>query len=146
MYRDFQRSSRGGTRKLKGVVGVYISHTQNFYNFFKTQPKSLIFSDLRIKIKKSLENIFFGLFSTRGIYIEVVLRGTSMGIIAVVFLLDKEIHSYKLSIRRRWAASVTRGTSNKKLLGSMCLLVLNYSCIVVYILKNWGKYGSKVYK
>ena len=97
----------------KGVMecnGIHFLHFCHFCHFSKTQPKSLIFSDLRIKIKKRLENIFFGLFSTRGIYIEVVLRGTSMGIIAVVFFKDKEIHRYKLSLRRRWAASVTRGT------------------------------------
>ena len=94
-------------RNFKGVGVGYISHTQNFYNFFKTQPKSLIFSDLRIKIKKGLENIFFGLFSTRGIYIEVVLRGTSMGSISGSLLFRQRIHRYKLSLHGRW---VIRGT------------------------------------
>ena len=83
--------------------GIHYLHFCHFCHFSKIQPKSLIFSDLRLKIKKRLENIFFGLFSTRGIYIEVTLEVTS----AVVFFKDKEIHRYKLSVYRRW---VVRGT------------------------------------
>lgn len=52
-----------------------------------------------------------------------------MGSISGSLLFRQRIHRYKLSLHGRW---VIRGTSNNKLFGSMCLLVLNYSYNMAY--------------